>query len=195
MLTFTSDTHQYFWNSIPVPSVTQIIEDAGLSSFDKVPWHILKKAAEIGTYVHKAADLYDSNTLDFANLDDFLLPFLEAWQLFLKETGMKILQSEKKLYSQKYGFAGTLDRLGIIQEEEALIDIKTGVKSISHGVQLAAYEQLCKENKLTEKRRLKRITVKLKENGSYSIDSYKDRSDFAVFLNALAINKFKNKLR
>ena len=128
-------------------------------------------------------------------LDPVLEPYLEGWKLFIEQSGFIIQHSEQMLYSQKYKFAGTLDRFGIFNYEETVLDIKSGVHTIAHGPQLAAYEQLCKENKLTEKRRLKRLTVKLLANGKYELKEHEARQDFPVFLNAIAIYNFKTNLR
>lgn len=195
MLTFKPDTHEYFWDGIKKPGVSDIIDSAGLSDFWKVPKYILDKAAYLGKCVHEACHYLDTNTLDWETLDELLVPYVHAWRQFKEDTRFEIRHSEVKLYSKKYGFAGTPDRIGLIDGKEVLPDIKTGINTIAHGVQTAAYEQLCKENLIIESRRMLRMTVRLNENGTYSIKPHKDRADFAVFKNALEIYKFKNKQR
>ncbi len=195
MLNFKSDTHEYFWHGAPVPSVTQIIQSANLANFDSVPWHILKKACELGTYVHQATEYLDNNTLDFDTIDEGVFPYLQAWERFKIDTGFKIKFIEVRLYSQKYKFAGTIDRIGTINDKEVIPDIKTGVHSISHAVQTSAYAQLAKEAGILTQRKANRLTVKLNSDGSYSLKPHKGNADFAVFLNALAIYNYKKRMR
>ncbi len=190
---FNSELHQYFVDGIETPSVTTILQSAGLVNFDRVPYKVLEKAAYIGTCVHSATAYADAGTLDRDSLDPFLLGYVEAWEKFKKETGFIITNIEIKLYSERYKYAGTIDRIGIINNREVLPDIKTGQHTISHGPQTAAYAQAAREMGIIKSRRPDKMTVKLNEDGTYNIYPLKGGADFAAFLNALAIYKFKNK--
>ena len=51
---FIESSHTYLVNGIIVPSVTQIMKGDSDNVYNGIPSHILEKAAERGTAVHKA---------------------------------------------------------------------------------------------------------------------------------------------
>jgi hypothetical protein len=74
------------------------------------------------------------------------------------------------MYSLELGYAGTLDRFGVIDREKTIVDIKTSSSAnrstrISWAVQLSAYLGLlnCPE--------AKRYNLWLKSDGSYQLIS------------------------
>jgi hypothetical protein len=58
------------------------------------------------------------------------------------ENHVQWLASERKIYSLKYGFAGTMDALAIVNGVMAVIDFKTSnhLHRLSYGMQTAAYQ-------------------------------------------------------
>lgn len=178
MLTFQEEGHKYFWGGNQIPSVTQILKMAGLSNgvVDEV-------AAMRGKMVHSACEFYDEGDLDEAQLDPLIVPYLEGWKQFRKDTGLKMELIEKKLYSY-LGFAGTIDRFS----RGMLIDIKSGGVDWVTGLQLAGYEELIMCNFEEFKNyRIKKFTVQLTDEGKYKMTEYKDRYDNLVFKCALAV--------
>jgi hypothetical protein len=184
MLTFDEKTHVYRWNGQRVPNVTTIISATGMSNFDMVDAELLRRAGEFGTAVHQSCEYSDRGTL--GDVDDAVLPYLEAWRLFVMTYGATVIENEKLMFSEKYGFAGTIDRVLSIGKAETLVDIKTAtVISPTWDIQTAAYNLLrpCKA----------RWTVKLEpdERVPYRIIEHKCATDAAVFLSALQIYRWK----
>ncbi len=174
-LVFNPEKHQYFLNDLPLPSVTTILSDMGF--IDK-QW-FTDYGRTRGQFVHLACELDDKGELDEETLDSALLPYLTAWRSFKHDTGFKIEAIEKPVASELYRFAGMLDRLGIMNKQDYVLDIKSGAVSPWTALQLAAYE-------VAENRRLNRIAVQLMETGKYKIHSYTDRQDRQIFLAALS---------
>lgn len=107
-LVLDSSTHTYTRQGIAFPSVTQIIKVAGLSNYGSVNADILARAARFGSAVHLAVKLSDEKNL--GECDPLLLPYVDYWNNFKKEFGIKKFTiREKPLYSKIYGFAGTPD--------------------------------------------------------------------------------------
>lgn len=189
-LDFDAATHTYTLEGRAIPNVTRVLEP--LEHFDKVPPSILEYASERGTAVHRATELYDTGELDEASLDDELVPYLEGWKKFLDESGFQILRIERRVYHERYRYAGTLDRQGILGDDPWIIDIKT-VSQLSPvtGLQTAAYADPAHEDKRTKAPR--RGAVQLRPDGTYRLKEYREQTDFAVFLAALNLYNWRNR--
>jgi len=190
---FKEETHEYFLSGVRIPGVTEILENVGISDFSMVPKETLERAQRRGTRVHKICELWDRDKLNLDSLTLEDMGYLEAWRAFSKKYGVEIPElwefNEAKLYSKKFGFAGTLDRYikGI------LVDIKTGVKEKSHPVQLAAYRQLLIERySLRSNVNILIINVYLKPDGTFFDQCWNSRNDWNVFLSAKNVFTFKN---
>jgi len=187
-LAFDEATHTYSLDGKVVPSVTQILNIA--NDFGFVNKDVLDRASKFGTAVHKATELYDACDLNEATLDIALLPYLDAWKMFLSNTNFRVISSEARVYS-KHGYAGTFDRLGYLDGRLTLLDIKTSTTvARSTSLQLAAYEQAYKEMHDMQIEQL--ISVQLKPC-AYTIRHHDDRTDFLTFLNFLNVYKWSHK--
>lgn len=192
MIRFIEETHQYFDDAGRLPSVTEIL-GACIPQYEGIRQEVLEHASARGRAVHKACELYDKNELDYSTLDEQIIPYLEAWILFIKDTGFVVGYSEQVVYSNKFRYAGTLDRTGIIAGRRVIVDIKTTVAlSPVTGLQLAGYKQAALEY-LGSPGEGKRFAVQLKDNGKYLIKEYSDPSDFNVFLSCLQLYQWKMK--
>ena len=176
---FKPDTHQYFINGIEYPSVTKIL--SSLTDFSFVDRDLLRRAAAFGTAVHKATELYDNNSLDLDSLDPILLPYVEAWDNFLQDYKPEILSAEQIIASQ-YGYAGTLDRYCLINNQRVIIDIKSGTIVPKYtGLQLAAYGQAINEGGgIVDKRWVVHLLP-----CKYDVHEHNDGADFLTFKSAL----------
>lgn len=137
-----------------------------------------------GSYVHKARHLYDMDELDEESLDPVLVPYLEAWKKFRRDSGFVPVESEIRLYSEMYQFTGKPDVVGLLNGSPAIVDCKSGTIEPWVALQLAGYEIL----KGTPH---KRIAVRLKPDGNYSVKEFTNRQHRQIFLAALAIHNWK----
>lgn len=101
-------------------------------------------AAERGTAVHRACHYYDDGDLDEATLPDNVKPYLEQYVKALSDLKIKILANELMRYHPTYLYAGTPDKLAIVDKNIGIIDVKTGQEGNDHAWQLAGYEALIK---------------------------------------------------
>ncbi|KKM90666.1 hypothetical protein LCGC14_1236460, partial [marine sediment metagenome] len=124
-LEFHPEGHRYLLDGQEVPSVTQVLEPyTGLEYVDR---ELLRRAAEFGTHVHEACHLFNIDSLDRLTLDPALAPYVSAWEQFLDDTGAVVLQSEHRVASRKFKYAGTLDTTVFWGKSKRLIDIKSTV--------------------------------------------------------------------
>lgn len=152
-LRFIEDGHRYYLEyedgSVEfIPSVSEIIKP--LEDYSMVDPLAMHRAAEFGTNVHKAIELYLKGLLDEEKLDEGLrkplngfkawfVPLLsgEAWG----EVGLpEDFASEEKHYHKKLKYAGTID---LIIRADSIIDFKTRkYNPVVDPVRLAAYKAM-----------------------------------------------------
>ena len=193
-LTFDPEKHEYRRNGLIVPSVTQILEQVGISDFSGIPTEILEYAKIRGTMVHKATALDDEGYLDEESIDPVIMPYVEAWRKFKEEFSFVPIMIERMIYHPVFGYCGTLDRTGNIEEDfekEVILDIKSGVVHIGAvGPQTAAYEEALR-NELGGKKRC-RYAVKLMDDGNFKLIQCANTLDFEVFKNAASCVNWTN---
>jgi len=186
--------HHYFADGKRTPGVNEILAEVGLIDFSGINARILDLACDLGTAAHQATALDDINDLDFDTLSPGLLPYVQAWQKFKADYKISFRreQIEQKLYSKKWGFCGTLDRLPvIIGGKLTLIDLKTSTAMQKYfRLTTAAYALLAEENFPKMKIR-QRWGVQLLPTGRYKIHVYDDPRDKQYFLSALTLYQFK----
>ena len=179
------EDHIYFTEDFNiVPGVTEILQAVGIINKQ---W-FADQARIRGSYVHKATALWDDGCLREDTLDPILIPYLEAWKRFRRETSFQPELIEHPVYSQRYGYAGTLDRWGSWPGHgKTLLDIKTGYAPRWAELQLAAYEAA-----LPRYTDGGRVTIHLKNNGRYNIIENDDDDALPNFLYALKVYKYIN---
>lgn len=194
VLQFDDATHSYTLGGVLLPSVTHILDDV-LQEYNGIDPDTLRRAQERGTAVHKACELHDLDDLDYESIDDMLAPYLGAYIRFLGDVPGEIVAIEKRVHSEKYGYAGTLDRIFAPKRKKRrwLIDLKTPTQiRRTVGPQTAAYEQAAREvGLLDQKERIERFALQLRDDGNYRLVPCESPADFSVFLSALTIHKFK----
>jgi hypothetical protein len=189
---FNPEKHTYELDGRAVPSVTQIL--APHSGLEFVDRSVLEAAAEFGNHVHAACHLYNLERLDWPALDPELRPFVQAWMKFLEDTGAVVLDSERRVFSKRHGFAGTLDARVAWGRSNRLVDIKsTGGVPRTVGPQTAAYAEALHEE--TGERLRDRYCVHLAHDGRYTLHRLADPRDWQVFKAALVLYHWKPKER
>jgi len=176
-----------------IPGVSEILQKAGITDFSMIdPW-ILKKAQDRGTEIHKITEEHDRGNVSIP--DDYdhhrYYPYLQAWVDFLDDYQVEIKEIEIKTYSRNFLYAGTIDRVLVIEDqkgdkETCIVDIKCGGKWPSYPLQLAAYAYAYKEETKADEM-LSRMCVYLKKDETYEVDIPCDTGDTEIFLTALRI--------
>jgi hypothetical protein len=190
---FDAAAHRYTVAGERWPSVTEVLDP--LLELDGIPKATLKAAAEFGTHVHMACDLFDKGVLDEPALDPHLAPYLAGWKLFLRDTGAEVLESEMRVGHPKLRYAGTLDKIirwtKRKQSRLAQIDIKSGAVPRTVGPQTAAYEQAALHNAIRAP--IDRYVLQLKPDATYRLTKLDDPTDWSIFLSALNLHRWRTK--
>ena len=145
MLEFNEDKHIYYLDGEQIPCVSEILRFAfrevyGTDKKDKA----MDRAALRGTRIHRACEEIDRTGMTECEPD--ILQYVSAYVQFLKDHDVSWEEIEKPIFSSSghVAFAGTLDRLGVVDGKMTLLDIKS-TKSITakhkllYSTQLAAY--------------------------------------------------------
>lgn len=186
MLTFDDASHTYFWNGKRVPGVTSILQ--ALHNFNGVPADVLEAAQDRGTAVHLCCEYLDKGVLDEGSIDPAIAGYVDAWRLFTAEMRPQWTHIEQQVYHPVMRYAGTVDRVGVLNGKEYVLDIKTSIASHPvWGLQTAAYA-----NAMDKKCAL-RATVQLRSDGTYRLIEWSDASDWPTFVSLITINNFLEK--
>ena len=118
---FDEETHTYYYKENVVASVSQILSATIFKNkYGNVPEHILQKAAEFGSNVHKAIETMFPYTLTD-----------EEYSVYLKYVDIKerynleVLEQEEMIFHPELNYMGRFDMTGLINGCKSLIDIKT----------------------------------------------------------------------
>jgi len=192
---FRDADHTYWLEHREVPSVTTIIQRAGLINTTWFRDHHRGR----GHAVHRAAELVDQARLDPGSVDDQIRGYLDAYEQFLVDHCPEWIEIERVVYSRDYGYTGTLDRVGRLHihgtrsELPALVDLKTGSRQPTVSLQLAAYAQAYREE---TDQLCSRYALYLQPTGRYRLEPFEAAGfmgDLTVFLSALNVLRWKER--
>lgn len=190
MLTFDEGLHQYKANGVVVPSVTQCLNK--LHDFGMVSKDILEAACQRGSYVHTLCEYHDQNDLDSESIGNYG-GYLDAWIQFCADYKSVWSGIEVRGYSERYGYAGTWDRNGLLNGSKFVVDIKTSLAPHPvWGLQTSAYRQLIAE---TDQSWLlsRRATVQLRPDGTYKFIEWNSPNDWPTFLALITLINWNQK--
>lgn len=141
MLEFNKDRHEYKYNGVVLPSVSEIMKPLAEDYYSKVlKFNDLSEASNYGSGVHKAIEYYISFGLVSVEYPKEVMAFIQ----FLKDENLEVLYSERQLTNGV--FCGTIDLVCKHNESKKifLVDIKATsvIAEPLLEVQLCAYEEL-----------------------------------------------------
>lgn len=191
--TYNPETHQYILNGEQLPGVSSILRSAGFNDMSMIRQDVLERAQEFGEAVHKMCEFYDKGTLDDKSLDNNLMPYLNGWCKFLALYSVTFIWVEKIVYSKKWKYAGTLDRIADLnwkgERVLALLDLKsTTTMNPSVALQTAGYKLMYEE--MTKQKTEVRLGVQLLPD-DFKVIPYDDKTDERTFLACLQIRNWK----
>lgn len=189
-LAFQEDNHEYKLDGNIIPSVTQIIQGAGLINLDFIPKDLLEEKADLGKKVHKATELYDVDNLQIDDLHETLRNYLDQWIKFRRDYNFTPELIEVEYFHPLYRFAGRIDRVGEIGNKLSIIDIKTGTKQKTHAIQTAGYKILYNYDRKKTEQAKQRMIIYLSSD-KYEVEINEVPTDENVFLAALTIYNYK----
>lgn len=168
-LEFNAELHEYRINGKRVPSVTEICAPLTAIEMNKLSPSLIQAAANRGTIVHELTELIDYGTApeDLEMFPD-IAGYITAYQRFLRDYQPKWTRIEYRLGSEADGFAGTLDRMGVIDDRPCIVDIKTA-SAVSRPTKVSWVSQLSGYRRLCGNAALDRYNLRLKPDGKYSL--------------------------
>lgn len=189
---FDETRHIYTNNDgLRIPSVTQLMRPISYEVYQYVPKELLAERARFGTAVHACTEYDDKGILDPESVLEEWKPRLEAWRKFKQDRHPEFVLNESRISCRTY--AGTLDRVAIIDNEEWVIDIKTTSEiHAMAGIQLAAYECLVRDL-MSEGKELRRAVVQLNDDANYVLREFTGKDDYQTFASLLQIYSWKTR--
>lgn len=121
---FDPDTHTYTIDGKIVPSVTDILFPVTGKGLLQVPPAMLQYKAALGTLAHEYCAEIDYGCFD-GECEPDVVGYLEGYQAFLRDYKPRWEFIEHPIYSANLGYAGTLDRAGILDGKFTVCDLKT----------------------------------------------------------------------
>jgi hypothetical protein len=220
-LAFDAASHTYRLNGAVVPSVTQVLRASGYVDFYR---DLAQKIAEgelspgDGTYaliqrgqklvaardrgqrVHNALHFLIEDDLDNDSIDEETRGYLESGRKYLETYVRHIFRAEFRVWTTRFGCAGTLDILALHADGGVFIgDWKSGnPEDVAAWLQLGAYQGFSLEMAESDQElrremyshgpRVKRRSMRLYRDGRIAKETlYTDPSDYSKFLGALAL--------
>ena len=194
MIEFNEERHEYRWNGVVKPSVTQILAASGRCSWDCVDEETRKYALKRGQTVHWLCQLEDEGALNWRTVPTDLRGYRKSWRSWKRHSGFQVLWIERIFYVARYGFAGRVDRTGSFPAtsmygtgSSGVVDLKTGEIGDWVRFQLCLYT-LAVDPRPAIARRIRRIGVGLRADGTYKVKEWPAATwdqDFAEVMNDL----------
>ena len=168
-ITFDEAEHRYWLDNAEVPSVTQVIRFLSADQAIGADTAMRNASAERGTRIHSACCDYDYD--HDCEVDGDITGWVEGYAKFCRDYQMDDwIATEKIVCGEIAGLkmAGTIDRVGVVDGDLMVIDIKTGSKIHTAPVsaQTVAYAHLYTQ--MTGQNIVKTAVLHLKRNGSYT---------------------------
>lgn len=183
---FRAADHTYWCGGRQLVGVTSV-----LSACNLVPGaeFFTEGARQRGTATHMACWYDDQGQLDEASVAPVVRPRLEAWRRFRADLPeWELVAIEEPMFSGALGLAGTPDRLFRSKGRLLIPDIKTAaLEAPWWPLQGAGYGLLAEEVHGIARHLIRRLTVRLLEDGTYRLREYTDRRDYDRFRAALAV--------
>lgn len=185
LLEFDEARHEYRLDGRIIPSVTQVISanSAGHSFYSDDPKYMLR-----GKRVHQATELIDSEYGCPFPLEQEIEGYLSAWKKFIDDSGFSWILKEKRIFSKEHRYAGTVDRVGFLNCQSVVLDIKTGAIPQWIDAQVGAYTLALREHGFPIDAG---YGLQLKEDGMFKLKKCNLRRGIASFKYMLEIFKTK----
>jgi hypothetical protein len=154
LLHFDDVNHIYTYNGTVIPSVSELMKRAGLTTdYSMVNPDVLEKARRRGLRVHEITEILDrgdSPDLSIVERDiyDDVMRMVHAYGRFKSDYKPELIENEKRLVyfwedADYPVYGGTMDRVFRIDGVEYTGDIKcTSTMPVSVGVQTEMYDRM-----------------------------------------------------
>jgi len=197
LLDYDEAAHSYRVEGIRVPSVTRVVDgcfpkhlvDWALGIGEEEYHRIIDEALEIGNYTHKWIEKY---ILNGKNPNQYNI-CTDAFLIWEKKHNVEWIDAERKIYCDKYKYAGTVDAVAKINGRVCVIDFKTSKKIYKpYHLQVTAYAQAIKRIDGLGRWPLGMILRLDKETGKYEQKVFEPKDHFNVFKKCLELRQWSS---
>jgi len=198
-LDFDEDSHSYRVDGIRIPSVTKIVDacfpkfltDWALSIGEEEYRRVIDEALEIGNATHKFCESFIKQ--EYNELEGDLTPSCEAFLKWYAWSDAEFLDAERKIYCDKFKYAGTVDAVAKINGRVCVIDFKTSKKIYKpYHLQVAAYCQAVKRMDGLRKWPLGVILRLDKETGEFEQKVFEPKHHFGIFRKCMELRDWSS---
>lgn len=169
--------HAYYLDDVRIPSITQLIERAGLL---KGQDYYTEASRERGQEVHRLCADFDLGVLDVARLDSPFRGYVLAYEAACKALRPSWDAIEVADVHPGFRFAGRTDRLGTVLKRRTVGEIKSAAKTSHHAVQTALQAVLASARWPLPAEAWQRLTIYVKPSGKFTVEQHTDRRDLDV---------------
>jgi hypothetical protein len=165
-LIFYEKSHIYMLDGERLPCVSDLCRFLHKEIYKDAPIWQMEAAADRGTAVHRATELLDRTGQ--AEISDDYAPYLTAYAAFRREHEVEWELIEHPDYHPVHGYAGTIDRYGMVDGYRTLVDLKTTytVYKPLCGASLNLYRLILEARQKAVERLL---IVHLRKDGGYKL--------------------------
>jgi hypothetical protein len=200
-LDYDEGAHSYKVDGIKVPSVTRVVDGCfpknltdwallvGKEEYDNV----INEAIEIGNDTHKWVEDYITYGHVCSNPADHISHPVNAFLKWNDRFKPSWNDAERKIYCDKYKYAGTVDAVAKINGRVCVIDFKTSKKIYKpYHLQVTAYAQAIKRIDGLRQWPLGIILRLDKETGEYEQKVFEPKDHFHIFQKCLDIKQWSS---
>ena len=152
--------------------------------------HRTKKetAGDFGTLTHEWIEMWIKGESPEEPVNEVIRKATEQFRDWVETNNVKFLESERKVYSKKYNYAGTCDFLAEINGQLIVGDVKTssGIYD-EYFFQTSAYQQALAEE-FPDYKFIKNVIVRVGKDGVFEVgESTEFTENLKAFLGSLAV--------
>lgn len=172
LVDFDEAEHSYSHNGVRVPSVTQILKDAGvISDYSGIPQHYRDRGTAIHSYIERTIAGETPEMSEHVGFE------VAADKLIEKYKG-SVIGTEIRFTDQAFGYAGTCDLLVRLDDDSVcVIEVKTGKAQRWADLQASAYAKALGATSA--------LVAELNTEGKLKLSKVPLHSAFSEFLEAL----------
>ena len=200
-LEYDDKAHSYKVEGIKVPSVTRVVDGCfpkdlthwalsiGQEEYDKV----ISEALEVGNDTHQWIEHYIKYGHACTEPEDYISKSVNAFLDWTTEYNPEWVDAERKIYCDKYKYAGTVDAVAKINGRVCVIDFKTSKKVYKpYHLQVTAYAQAIKRMDGLRRWPLGMILRLDKETGEFEQKVFEPKHNFNTFKKCLELKQWSS---
>ena len=200
-LDYDEDAHSYKVDGVKVPSVTRIVD----ACFPKnlTEWavgvgeeeyrRITDEALEIGNETHKNIESIIKGEVYLSVKNEGSCNSINAFDEWRDELNPEWLDAERKIYCDRFKYAGTVDAVAKINGRVCVIDFKTSKKIYKpYHLQVTAYAQAIKRIDGLRQWPLGMILRLDKETGLYQQKVFEPKDHFKTFIKCMELRQWSS---